>query len=152
MLATVDTCAAIGGSIMEGSFEKDRKQTFVEKEMMDMMEHPSGIMFKGCIVGDKPRLVGEMELTKDIRYIGEFNEDGVISGQGEMKYSNGRHFVGEFKDGKFVYGKMSFEDGIAWYEGEFAEQVGHGQGKAVNSAGEIFEGNFVNSWLSGQGS
>ena len=47
---------------------------------------------------------------------------------------------------------MSFEDKVTWYEGQFQEQLGHGQGKSLSIDGEYHEGAYVKGLKEGLGS
>ena len=80
-----------------------------------------------------------------ITYEGERNQEGKYDGQGTLTHSNGRKYVGEFKDGKPKgQGTMTYPDGEK-YVGEWKDNSRSGKGVFLKVNGEIKSGTWVNS-------
>lgn len=80
-------------------------------------------------------------------------KDSKIEGQGEFKWPDGRHYIGEFVNSCMQgYGKLIWHDaknaqGAASksvYKGQFVANIFHGQGKINWGNGDIYEGEFEN--------
>jgi hypothetical protein len=82
---------------------------------------------------------------------GELNANNLPHGTGMMKYSDGRVYSGEWKDGRWHgMGRATFSNGDV-FEGMYFEDQRHGLGSYQWSDGREFEGGFVNDQRSGQG-
>ncbi|KAG7356801.1 phosphatidylinositol-4-phosphate 5-kinase [Nitzschia inconspicua] len=82
---------------------------------------------------------------------GELNADNLPHGTGIMKYSDGRVYSGEWKDGRWHgRGRATFSNGDV-FEGMYFEDQRHGLGIYQWSDGREFKGGFVNDQRSGHG-
>jgi len=82
---------------------------------------------------------------------GDLNADNLPHGTGVMKYSDGRLYAGEWKNGRWHgKGRATFSNGDI-FEGTYFEDQRHGQGIYLWSDGREFRGGFVNDQRSGQG-
>lgn len=83
-------------------------------------------------------------------YKGEF-KNGLMHGSGEYKSGNGEFYTGEFINGQPQgKGKATYIDGSS-YEGEFKQGFKEGQGKANYSDGSYYKGEFAKGTLNGKG-
>ena len=77
-------------------------------------------------------------------------KDSRIDGQGEFKWPDGRHYIGEFVNSCMEgYGKLSWLDpkvnpqlppSKSTYKGQFVANIFHGQGKITWGNGDTYEG------------
>lgn len=82
---------------------------------------------------------------------GELNTNNLPHGTGTMKYSDGRVYAGEWKDGRWHgKGRATFSNGDV-FEGMYYEDQRHGLGIYQWSDGREFKGGFVNDQRSGEG-
>lgn len=92
---------------------------------------------------------GELRWRNGARYAGGFAH-GLFDGTGELHAADGSVYRGEFRDGlRDGQGRLELRDGTV-YEGSFAQGLYHGQGHLVWAAGE-YEGEFVDGKRHGQG-
>jgi len=54
-------------------------------------------------------------------YTGDVNEDEMPDGEGEAVFGNGDTFVGKFDDGNFSYGRYTWKEDGAYFEGKFVD-------------------------------
>ena len=84
------------------------------------------------------------------KYVGEW-KDGNISGQGNYTYADGRNYVGEWKDNMpHGQGTMTYTDGGSYFGG-WKDGRYHGQGTAKLKDGSFSSGEWRNGDLSGYG-
>lgn len=77
--------------------------------------------------------------------------EGLMDGNGIIKYSDGSWYEGQFKKDKYEgKGKIAFKNGGS-YEGEFRNNLMNGKGKYTYPDGKIFEGNYQNGLKHGFG-
>jgi hypothetical protein len=82
---------------------------------------------------------------------GELNASNLPHGTGVMKYSDGRVYNGEWKDGRWHgKGRAAFSNGDV-FDGMYCEDQRHGLGIYQWNDGREFTGGFVNDQRSGQG-
>ena len=80
-------------------------------------------------------------------YVGEVDGNGLKSGHGILKRTNGNVYDGEFKDdrrhgkGKLTWAAGTMHGGDI-YEGEYKEGLMNGKGKLTFTNGDIYEGEF----------
>ena len=82
--------------------------------------------------------------------------EGAISnskpnGKGELLTGIRDRYIGEFKNGEFIYGQIIFSDDNTKYEGNIESGNFTGQGKMTWINNIEYQGNFENSMLSGKG-
>lgn len=82
-------------------------------------------------------------------YRGMF-KDNKYNGQGEQTFPNGEKRVGEFKDGDFSKGVVTYPNKTK-YEGDFKKDEPHGKGKLTYELGTTYEGDFEHGMYHGQG-
>lgn len=84
-------------------------------------------------------------------YEGPFNEDGERHGKGEMTWSNGDRYVGEFYNGsRHGTGTIFFSDGSE-YVGEWEANMMHGSGTRRFPNGDIYMGSYLSGKREGEG-
>lgn len=71
------------------------------------------------------------------------------NGIGKLECECGYTFEGMFKDGKKVHGVMTKKEFV--YEGDFKDDMAHGQGKITYKDGSSYEGTFAFSEPDGKG-
>ena len=77
--------------------------------------------------------------------------DGVITGKGIMKNSNGNSYVGDFNNSK-RHGKGVLDTHKVHYEGEFKNDKLCGKGRIVfKLEGHYYEGEFSENEINGYG-
>ncbi|MCB1319789.1 MAG: hypothetical protein KDK34_06030 [Leptospiraceae bacterium] len=100
-----------------------------------------------CITGDCENGEGRM-VWYTVQYTGEFRE-GVINGQGEMHWADGRRYKGEWADGvQQGQGVMVWPDGRR-YEGDWRAGKPHGYGKLTYPDGIVVQGLFRDGYYEG---
>ncbi|CDW82176.1 UNKNOWN [Stylonychia lemnae] len=104
--------------------------------------------------GSTSYMVKGTRLTEYFVYRGNL-KDSKIEGQGEFKWPDGRHYIGEFRNScMYGQGKLLWIDknqGKSVYKGEFQANLFHGYGKLLWSNGDIYEGCFENGQYHGEG-
>ena len=85
-------------------------------------------------------------------YNGEYDEDGLMSGSGVIKYANGDMYSGDFSQGLMHgAGKMNYANG-AVYIGEFHDDLLDGEGEyRFPSHTQMYKGQFREGLMHGQG-
>ncbi len=85
------------------------------------------------------------------KYIGEYNDEGIINGNGTYIFKNGNKYIGELKMGAFEgKGKLIYNNGDI-YDGNWLNDKKEGLGKYTYSNGDIYEGNFKSGYMMGKG-
>jgi hypothetical protein len=93
---------------------------------------------------------GTVTFTDGRRYVGEFKDD-KLNGQGTITFADGGRYVGEFKDDKLNgQGTFTFADG-GRYVGELKNDKLDGQGTLSFSNGDKYVGEWKDDKLDGQG-
>jgi hypothetical protein len=93
---------------------------------------------------------GELKFSNGGHYLGDYR-DGVPDGQGVMTFADGERDEGQWSDNKRVgRGVITWPDG-ARYEGEWSHAGRNGQGVQTSSNGQRYEGQWSNDKKSGQG-
>ena len=134
---------------------------------------PKGNYIKGTIVNGEINN-GEMLIKNKFKYIGDVVNNipnnkgiiynfsgkyiyegdfinGVMEGDGIIKYSDGTYYEGQFRNDKYQgKGKIVFKNGGS-YEGDFNNNLIHGKGKYIYPGGKIYEGDFQNGMKHGFG-
>lgn len=134
---------------------------------------PEGNYIKGTIVKGEINK-GEMLTKNKFKYIGDVVNNipnnkgiiynfsgkyiyegdfinGVMEGDGIIKYSDGTYYEGQFRNDKYQgKGKIVFKNGGS-YEGDFNNNLIHGKGKYIYPGGKIYEGDFQNGMKHGFG-
>ena len=134
---------------------------------------PEGNYIKGTIVKGEINK-GEMLIKNKFKYIGDVVNNipnnkgiiynfsgkyiyegdfinGVMEGDGIIKYSDGTYYEGQFRNDKYQgKGKILFKNGGS-YEGDFNKNLIHGKGKYIYPGGKIYEGDFQNGMKHGFG-
>lgn len=90
--------------------------------------------------------------TNGSTYDGEVNDHDQRNGEGKLTFSDGREYVGMFKDDMMDgEGTYTFPNGLK-QEGMFSKNLPNGKGKLSNSeTGEYYEGDYVNNKKHGSG-
>ena len=134
---------------------------------------PEGNYIKGTIVKGEINK-GEMLIKNKFKYIGDVVNNipnnkgiiynfsgkyiyegdfinGVMEGDGIIKYSDGTYYEGQFRNDKYQgKGKIVFKNGGS-YEGDFNNNLIQGKGKYIYPGGKIYEGDFQNGMKHGFG-
>lgn len=155
-----------GGSVYVGDFANDLYHGQGRYESTD------GGLYVGAFENGRPNGYGQYT-GRSSQYRGHY-KDGLLSGQGEIAYSDGRKYRGEFAHGEFHgTGRFEMADGQVYegqfvdgqfvgkgtytridgarYEGEFRNWRMHGAGALTDAGGNVYRGNFVDGELNGQG-
>ncbi len=110
-----------------------------------------GVYQGKCLSGDCLNGKGQIRFSNGDQYHGEFRE-GRLEGQGHYRYANGDTYEGGFKNnrrhGRGVY---VWSNGGDRYEGEFSLGKIQGEGKYIFSNGDIYQGRFRRGMRSGKG-
>ena len=77
-------------------------------------------------------------------------EGNCIDGKGKKVWSNGKVYIGDFKNGLRDGSGISELNGYK-YNGEWKEDLLHGQGKFIFKSGDVYEGEFKDGKYNGQG-
>ena len=103
------------------------------------------------IVNDwEPEGQGTLTWSDGRKYVGEW-KDGKYHRQGTFTWSDGRKYVGEWKDGKYHrQGTFTWSDGRK-YVGEWKDGKKHGQGTENDPSGHKYVGEYKDGLPNGQG-
>ena len=133
----------------------------------------NGDFYEGGVFEGKFQGKGILRLlSKGIQYDGEW-ENNLRQGKGVETWSDGRKFVGTFKDDSKVYGDFYFADGSTYsgnfvnnelsgfgvlicpgkynYTGSFMGSLKHGKGKITYENGDFYDGEFYKGKKHGKG-
>ena len=77
-------------------------------------------------------------------------EGNCIDGKGKKVWSNGKVYIGDFKNGLRDGSGISELNGYK-YNGEWKEDLLHGQGKFIFKSGDVYEGELKDGKYNGQG-
>lgn len=100
---------------------------------------------------DSNENVKEFIFDNGDKYRGEYNDEGVMHGNGIYTFKNGNMYVGELKMGVFEgKGKLIYKNGD-FYEGNWLDDNKDGLGKFTYANGNIYEGNFRLGYMEGKG-
>ena len=103
--------------------------------------------YKNNIMADG---LGELLIDDTCNYEGDFI-NGQFNGYGEMYYLDYGLYNGSWKDGeKDNLGIMYYKNGDI-YEGTWYKNKPNGYGKIIYRSGEIYEGQFINGECHGEG-
>jgi hypothetical protein len=139
-------------SLREGPDDAAVSNMSMSRPVSDEFEHQGGEIF------------GQNGITKTVEqqwivdpygdqgeFFGDLNADNLPHGVGVMKYSDGRIYSGEWKNGRWHgKGRATFSNGD-FFEGMYYEDQRHGDGVYQWSDGREFRGGFVNDQRSGHG-
>ena len=103
----------------------------------------------GCISGNCVNGYGTYALSNGRMYVGEFR-NGTSNGQGTVTEPNGTKYVGEYKDGYLTQGTATSPDGTK-YVGEWKHNKFHGQGTKTFPNGIKYVGEWKNGEPHGYG-
>jgi hypothetical protein len=95
-------------------------------------------------------LTRKRENGASTRYIGHFDAQMKLHGEGSVLYSNGIREDGRFVHGIFAFGKRTYSE-TAYDEGNFVDNRLHGKGFRRYSDGSETSGEFKHGELDGQG-
>ncbi|KAL7549936.1 hypothetical protein ACHAWF_013191, partial [Thalassiosira exigua] len=117
---------------------------------------PNGGVYTGPLKENTPHGLGKL-VIKGSTYTGDF-VDGKFTGSGELRKANGEWYKGKFLDRmKHGIGECTFRNGDEYsdkegvYEGNFANNLCHGQGTIKYSNGEVYEGGWAKGNWHGKG-
>lgn len=111
---------------------------------------PDGARYKGELKNGLMHGQGELRWLDGAHYRGEFT-NGVISGTGTLVDARGDQYLGIFVDGKLTGAGEYRSDEGSVYRGEFAQGQFHGNGEFQNPEGEHYSGVFAGGDFSGRG-
>jgi hypothetical protein len=89
-------------------------------------------------------------------YKGELNQS-QISGFGEFKWHDGRHYIGQFVNsqmhgnGKLSWPEPALGNKLTVYKGDMFANVIQGKGRLQRGNGDVYEGEFENALFNGEG-
>jgi len=93
---------------------------------------------------------GEIKYENGNTYIGSLNTKCKPHGKGQLTYTTGDVFNGEFVDGMLRKGQKTYLEGTV-YKGEYQNDEEHGQGTSTYVNGDTYTGLWENGKLHGQG-
>jgi hypothetical protein len=88
-------------------------------------------------------------LFSGITYQGMWSQ-GKKHGAGLLFFANGDKYDGDFKDGEWKNGNLTYSSGEE-YQGDFKNGKRHGKGTFINAYGEKYVGSFKNDERDGSG-
>ena len=98
--------------------------------------------------------VNPVEFKNGNIYQGGWNKNLKMEGQGKLYLKEGNVFVqGIWKNGDLIYARIfiSSDDLFDIYQGEMKDSNFNGEGKYIESNGQIYEGDFINGEKNGNG-
>ncbi|MFT7492447.1 MAG: hypothetical protein ACI80S_002049 [Pseudohongiellaceae bacterium] len=109
---------------------------------------PNGDIYEGEFKQGLFHGQGRYEIASNI-YTGEFFK-GVARGEGSIAYSDGRKYEGDVDFGEANgVGLLRFDN--KQYTGDFKDNLFHGVGELLQNNGDIYAGKFANGLPNGQG-
>ena len=138
-----------GINCYEGNF-KDNQLLDGKGKIIKINEDGNIIIYKGDIKNMKKEGKG-IEKNKDYTYLGSFSDD-LRHGKGKIIYNEGEeYYEGEFKNGKMTgYGFYKWSNNNT-YKGQFLDGNLHGKGVFKWQDGNEYEGDYVNNIREGEG-
>jgi hypothetical protein len=138
-----------GINCYEGNF-KDNQLLDGKGKIIKIEDNGDKIIYEGDIKNMKKEGKG-IEKNKDYTYLGSFSDD-LRHGKGKIIFNDGE----EYYEGDFTNGKMTGYGFYKWsnnntYKGQFLDGKLHGKGIFKWSDGNEYEGDYVNNIKEGQG-
>lgn len=133
----------------EGYF-KDNQFLDGKGKIIKIEDNGDKIIYEGDIKNMKKEGKG-IEKNKEYTYLGSFSDD-LRHGKGKIIYNEGE----EYYEGEFTKGKMTGHGFYKWsnndtYEGQFLDGNLHGKGVFKWHDGNEYEGDYINNIKEGQG-
>ena len=127
-------------------------------EVFKSKVYPGEGMYKGALdASGKRDGMGAFFHVNGNRYQGEWRADRA-HGKGKMSYKDGSAYEGDWKDGRrHGIGTLTYASDLSpkrrahSYEGRWEEDLKHGRGKLVWFGGEVYEGDFFDGAMTGEG-
>jgi hypothetical protein len=145
----------VNGVIYTGQFKNNMREGF--GSILYPQQHPSQrLKYEGEWLTDKIHGNGIMTWIGGETYEGQWN-NGIKHGFGKYSWAGGKTYVGEWRYGNMSgkgilqYGKHSEIPGRKSYEGEFRNDIPHGQGIILFEDGRKYEGGIVGNTMKGTG-
>ena len=138
-----------GINCYEGNF-KDNQLLDGKGKIIKIEDNGDKIIYEGDIKNMKKEGKG-IEKNKDYTYLGSFSDD-LRHGKGKIIFNDGE----EYYEGDFTNGKMTGYGFYKWsnnntYKGQFLDGKLHGKGIFKWQDGNEYEGDYVNNIKEGQG-
>jgi hypothetical protein len=138
-----------GINCYEGNF-KDNQLLDGKGKIIKIEDNGDKTIYEGDIKNMKKEGKG-IEKNKDYTYLGSFSDD-LRHGKGKIIFNDGE----EYYEGDFTNGKMTGYGFYKWsnnntYKGQFLDGKLHGKGIFKWSDGNEYEGDYVNNIKEGQG-
>ena len=138
-----------GINCYEGYF-KDNQLLDGKGKIIKIEDNGDKIIYEGDIKNMKKEGKG-IEKNKDYTYLGSFSDD-LRHGKGKIIFNEGE----EYYEGEFTNGKMTGYGFYKWsnnntYKGQFLDGNLHGKGIFKWNDGNEYEGDYVNNIKEGQG-
>ena len=141
------------GPVKNGLLETDYKEKEKEKEKEDqdlcIIIFPDGTKYKGEIHSNKISGEGKYYFPSGARYTGSVL-NGLRDGYGKYYSPEGVRYEGEWKDG-LKNGKGIMKTNTMTYDGNWKMGNIHGKGKIKWENGNVFEGEFKENHMNGNG-
>jgi hypothetical protein len=141
------------GPVKNGLLETDYKEKEKGKEMEDqdlcIIIFPDGTKYKGEIHSNKISGEGKYYFPSGARYTGSVL-NGLRDGYGKYYSPEGVRYEGEWKDG-LKNGKGIMKTNTMTYDGNWKMGNIHGKGKIKWENGNVFEGEFKENHMNGNG-
>jgi hypothetical protein len=138
-----------GINCYEGNF-KDNQLLDGKGKIIKIEDNGEKTIYEGDIKNMKKEGKG-IEKNKDYTYLGSFSDD-LRHGKGKIIYNEGEeYYEGEFKNGKMTgYGFYKWSNNNT-YKGQFLDGNLHGKGVFKWQDGNEYEGDYVNNIREGEG-
>jgi hypothetical protein len=138
-----------GINCYEGNF-KDNQLLDGKGKIIKIEDNGDKTIYEGDIKNMKKEGKG-IEKNKDYTYLGSFSDD-LRHGKGKIIYNEGEeYYEGEFKNGKMTgYGFYKWSNNNT-YKGQFLDGNLHGKGVFKWQDGNEYEGDYVNNIREGEG-
>jgi hypothetical protein len=112
---------------------------------------PNGNVYRGQFELGKEEGLGSFASQEGWVYTGMFLHGAMGGGEGEVRFTDGRSYVGSWRDGVFDgYGMLQWPDGSS-YEGSFRAGLRHGVGTHRLADGGVYVGDHVDDLYAGEG-
>jgi len=143
------SCDKSSGDLVDLRHEK--VVVFKAKSSKGLVQLPDGAVYKGEYKNGLFDGEGQLVWSNGNRYVGEFRQ-GLKHGKGRDMLASGTVYDGDFVNG-FWEGQGTLETGTGGtYVGEFKQGMLSGKGKYVSFDGKVYDGDFKNNRMNGKGS
>lgn len=109
----------------------------------------AGVKFEGYFIDGQLQNGKKLQPNGDW-YEGTFDKGNLVLGRARITMQDGSIYEGKIEKGQYSIGRLTYPNKVR-YEGEFQNNVAHGDGKLTLANGEIHVSKFVNGIAEGKG-